>query len=116
MALITAIHAIMEGSVQVAFMVPTEILARQHFENIQELLFVYGIRSDLLVGSLTPKQKDEAKARLKNGETRLIVGTHALIQEDVVFRELGFVIIDEQHRFGVEQRKALEGYCSSARI
>ncbi|MDD2566168.1 MAG: ATP-dependent DNA helicase RecG [Candidatus Gracilibacteria bacterium] len=110
--LIIAIHAILEKNIQVAFMVPTEILARQHFETIQKLLFEYNIKSDLLVGSLTPKQKEEAKARLKTGETQIIIGTHALIQEDVIFKNLGFVIIDEQHRFGVEQRKVLENYFS----
>ncbi|MDD2487759.1 MAG: ATP-dependent DNA helicase RecG [Candidatus Gracilibacteria bacterium] len=111
-ALITAIHAIIKGDIQVALMVPTEILARQHFESIADLLFKYDIRSDLLVGSLTEKQKTEAKARMKNGETQLIVGTHALIQEGVKFKKLGYVIIDEQHRFGVEQRKFLEEYYS----
>ncbi len=111
-ALITAIHAIIKWWVQIALMVPTEILARQHFENIQELLFVYSISSDLLVGSLTPKQKDEAKARLISWQTQFIVGTHALIQDDVRFDNLWYVIIDEQHRFWVEQRKALEEYYS----
>ena len=64
--LIVAIHAILEKNIQVALMVPTEILARQHFETVQKLLLQYNIKSDLLVGSLTPKQKDEAKARLKS--------------------------------------------------
>lgn len=111
-ALITAIHIILKWSYQVAFMVPTEILARQHFENIAKLLSQYNIKSDILVGSLTSKQKDEAKARLKTWETQIIIGTHALIQENVHFKNLGYVIIDEQHRFWVEQRKALENYIS----
>lgn len=93
-------------------MVPTEILARQHFASIQELLSHYNISSDLLVGSLGAKQKKEAQARLKSGQTQVIVGTHALIQDDVHFQNLAFVIIDEQHRFGVEQRKALEQYAN----
>lgn len=116
-ALITAIHAILKWNIQVAFMVPTEILARQHFENVQELLFIYWIKSDLLVWSLTPKQKEEAKARLRSWETQIIIWTHALIQEDVHFYNLGYVIIDEQHRFWVEQRKALEEYyiCTKTR-
>ncbi len=111
-ALIAAIHAIIEAGIQVAFMVPTEILARQHFSSIQELLSHYNITSDLLVGSLSGAQKKAAQARLKNGETQVVIGTHALIQDDVHFKKLGFVIIDEQHRFGVEQRKALEQYNS----
>jgi ATP-dependent DNA helicase RecG len=93
-------------------MVPTEILARQHFASTQELLSHYNITSDLLVGSLGAKQKKEAQARLKSGQTQVIIGTHALIQDDVHFKNLAFVIIDEQHRFGVEQRKALEQYAN----
>ena len=99
-ALIAAIHAIKKSTdIQVAFMVPTEILARQHFSSIQELLSQYDITSDLLVGSLGAKQKKEAQSRLKSGQTQIIVGTHALIQDEVHFRNLAFVIIDEQHRF-----------------
>lgn len=94
-------------------MAPTEILARQHFASLDSLFSAFGIRTDLLVGSMTEKQKTEAKARLKTGETDCIIGTHAVIQDDVRFRELGFVVIDEQHRFGVEQRKALEAYASA---
>ena len=112
-ALIAAIHAIQKTkNIQVAFMVPTEILARQHFASTQELLSHYGITSDLLVGSLGSKQKKEVQARLKNGQTQIIIGTHALIQDNVHFKNLAFVIIDEQHRFGVEQRKALEQYAN----
>lgn len=110
--LIAAIHAILESNVQVAFMVPTEILARQHFETVQELLLAYNIKSDILVWSLTPKQKIEAKNRLKSWETQIIIGTHTLIQEDIKFHKLWLVIIDEQHRFWVEQRKFLEEYFS----
>jgi len=111
-ALVTAIHGILEKNIQVAFMVPTEILARQHFQDSQELLSTYGITSELLVGSISSKTKQEIKSRIKSGQINLIIGTHALIQDDVVFNKLGYVIIDEQHRFGVEQRKALEEYCS----
>ncbi|MCK9272686.1 ATP-dependent DNA helicase RecG [Candidatus Gracilibacteria bacterium] len=114
-ALIAAIHLIKEGNYQVAFMVPTEILARQHFASIAYLLEKYDIKSDLLIGSLTSKQKDEAKQKLKSGATQFIVGTHALIQDGVHFKNLGFVIIDEQHRFGVEQRKYLEEYYSGSK-
>lgn len=93
-----------------AIMAPTEILARQHFLGNEKWLFELGIASDLLVGSLTAKQKTEAKNRLASGQTNIIFGTHALIQDDVRFANLGFVVVDEQHRFGVEQRKNLEEY------
>ncbi len=105
-ALLVAIHAIlgerkMWRELQVAIMTPTEILARQHFIGNEKWLFELGISSDLLVGSLTAKQKTEAKTRLASGQTNIIFGTHALIQEGVKFANLGFVVVDEQHRFGV---------------
>jgi len=115
-ALIAAIHLIKEWNYQVAFMVPTEILARQHFASIAYLLEKYDIKSDLLIGSLTPKQKEETKQKLKSGETQFIVWTHALIQDWIHFKNLWFVIIDEQHRFGVEQRKYLEEYSSPSSV
>lgn len=111
-ALIAAISAIKKSGVQVAVMAPTEILARQHFLWNITFLESFGIKSDLLVGSLTPKQKKEATARLALWETDIIFGTHALIQDHVRFHRLWFVVVDEQHRFWVEQRKALEEYCS----
>ncbi|MDD3793703.1 MAG: DUF559 domain-containing protein [Candidatus Gracilibacteria bacterium] len=94
--------------IQVAIMAPTEILARQHFEGMQDFLMKFGISSHLLVGSLTPKQKAAVKADIKSGNIDLVIGTHALVQEDVVFNNLGFVVVDEQHRFGVKQREVLE--------
>ncbi len=99
----------MEQGFQVAFMAPTELLARQHANTIYKLLEPLGFADQLslLVGSLQPKQKQEAYERIKNGEVRLIVGTHALIQDKVDMHRLSLVIIDEQHRFGVEQRKKL---------
>ncbi len=111
-AMIAAIHAIRQNDIQVAIMAPTEILARQHFLWNLEFLEWFNIKSDLLVWSLTPKQKKEAVERLKSGGTNIIFGTHALIQDHVQFHRLGFVVVDEQHRFWVEQRKALEEYCS----
>lgn len=116
-ALLVAIHAIfgmrkMGVEAQVAIMAPTEILARQHFLGNENWLFELGISADLLVGSLTAKQKNEAKNRLASGQTNIIFGTHALIQEGVKFANLVFVVVDEQHRFGVEQRKMLEEYNS----
>lgn len=111
-ALITAIHAIIEQNIQVAFMVPTEILARQHFQDSLSLLGEFWISSELLIWSTTNKTKQEIKSRIKSGQINLIIWTHALIQDDVIFNRLWYVIIDEQHRFWVEQRKALEEYCS----
>ena len=94
---------------QVAFMAPTELLARQHAETIHRLLKALGYedRVDLLVGSLTEAQKKKARAAIAGGHAQFIIGTHALIQEKVDMSRLALVIIDEQHRFGVEQRKAL---------
>ncbi len=94
---------------QGALMVPTEVLARQHFESINELLQSQNLpyRAELLTGSMTAKQKREAYARIERQEADIIVGTHALIQEKVSYQKLAVVITDEQHRFGVRQREAL---------
>jgi ATP-dependent DNA helicase RecG len=94
--------------IQIAIMAPTEILARQHFISTQKLLIEFQLTSHLLVGSTTAKQKKDIKQELKAGHVDVIIGTHALVQEDVYFSNLGFVIIDEQHRFGVKQREVLE--------
>ncbi len=115
-ALLAAIHIIKKSGVQVAIMAPTEILARQHFSGNEAWLMELGISSDLLVWSLTPRMKEDARERLKNWQTDIIFGTHALIQENVQFDRLGFVVVDEQHRFWVEQRKILEEYCSRSKI
>ena len=87
-----------------AFMVPTDTLARQQYEDICEVFKSYPIRVELLIGSLTPKEKKEIKDRLAQGEIDILIGTHALFQEDVFYPNLGLCIIDEQHRFGVNQR------------
>lgn len=92
---------------QTAFMAPTEILAQQHFASLKNLIKDEDIKTELLTGSLTPKQKREVKEKLKNGEIHILVGTHALVTDDVEFKSLGLVITDEQHRFGVRQRGAL---------
>lgn len=92
---------------QSAMMAPTEILAMQHYETMSKFLSPAGLSVCLLTGSLTPKQKKELKERLAAGEFALAVGTHALIQETTEFSQLGLVITDEQHRFGVAQRAAL---------
>ena len=90
-------------------MAPTEILAGQHYATFSKALAPLGVRTCLLTGSLTPKQKEERKEALAAGEIDLAVGTHALVQDSTAFARLGLVITDEQHRFGVEQRRRLAG-------
>lgn len=92
---------------QSALMAPTELLAEQHFKTLCKITENSGIKCALLTGSLTKKQKDEVKAGLKSGEIKVAVGTHALLTDDVVFENLGLVVTDEQHRFGVGQRGRL---------
>lgn len=100
---------VMEQGFQAVFMAPTELLARQHAETVHKLLepLGYADQVGLLVGSLKPQQKKIAHQRLADGAVRLMVGTHALIQEKVDMHKLGLVIVDEQHRFGVDQRTKL---------
>lgn len=107
-AAMAALMAVEQGF-QAAFMAPTELLARQHADTLHNLLKPLGYEKQvcLLVGSMSPNQKNEAYKRIKSGEARLLIGTHALIQEKVDMHRLGLVIIDEQHRFGVDQRKKL---------
>jgi ATP-dependent DNA helicase RecG len=105
-ALMAAIVA-MENGFQVAFMAPTEILAEQHFINIRRLLESSRFRMALLTGSTPAKKRREMQAELSGGSLHLVVGTHALVEEAVAFHDLGLVIIDEQHRFGVLQRATL---------
>jgi len=99
----------MQSGYQVAFMAPTELLARQHADTIYKLLEPLGLAGELtlLVGALTPAQKKKAHEAIAAGNARFVVGTNALIQDKVAMPKLGLVIIDEQHRFGVEQRKGL---------
>ena len=96
---------------QGALMAPTEVLARQHYEKISGMLEHYGLplKAELLTGSMTAKQKREAYVRIESGSSSIIIGTHALIQEKVNYRNLALVITDEQHRFGVRQREQLAG-------
>ncbi|HEY4160971.1 MAG TPA: ATP-dependent DNA helicase RecG [Candidatus Saccharimonadales bacterium] len=107
-ATMAAVMALQEGY-QVAFMAPTELLARQHAETIYKLLEPLGLAGELtlLVGALTAAQKRKAHQAIAGGQARFLVGTNALIQDTVAMPKLGLVIIDEQHRFGVEQRKEL---------
>ncbi len=92
---------------QGALMVPTEILAEQHFQSLKEILEPFSVRVELLTSSVKGVRRRELLGQLENGEIHILVGTHALIQEEVNFTNLGFVITDEQHRFGVKQRKVL---------
>ncbi|HMA22826.1 MAG TPA: ATP-dependent DNA helicase RecG, partial [Gemmatimonadaceae bacterium] len=105
-ALFAALLAI-ENDYQSAIMAPTELLAEQHAVTIRRLVTPLGIEPILLTGSLSARQRKEVANRLAGYEPTLVVGTHALVQEATVFGRLGFAAIDEQHRFGVEQRKAL---------
>jgi len=97
----------MENGCQAALMAPTEILAVQHFLSARRILAPGGYTAELLISGLKPAEKAAARERIRTGEARLVIGTHALIEDDVEFARLGFVAIDEQHRFGVLQRKRL---------
>lgn len=92
---------------QGAFMVPTEVLAMQHKESLEAMLAPYGVKIGLLIGSMTAKEKREGKQKLAEGEWDIVVGTHAILQDNVEFEDLALVITDEQHRFGVRQREKL---------
>lgn len=92
---------------QTAVMAPTEILAIQHYNTFKNILEGMGVKCELLVGSLTLKQKKQVKEKIASGEASVIIGTHALIQDNVLFSNLGLVVTDEQHRFGVNQRAKL---------
>ena len=105
-AVLTALIAIGNGF-QACIMAPTEVLAQQHFKNICRFLEPTGVKAALLTGSSKAAERREVHAGLEDGSIGIIVGTHALIEDNVVFRNLGLAIIDEQHRFGVEQRSKL---------
>ena len=105
-AVLTALIAIGNGY-QACIMAPTEVLAQQHYKNIQKFLAPTGVKSALLTGSSKTSERREVHQGLEDGSIGIIVGTHALIEDNVVFRNLGLAIIDEQHRFGVEQRSKL---------
>jgi ATP-dependent DNA helicase RecG len=99
----------LENDFQAALMAPTELLAEQHAATLEVLLAKLDLRPEVLLGRQTPAEKSAVRKRLATGQARLVVGTHALLQEGVSFQRLGLVVIDEQHRFGVEQRAALIG-------
>ena len=102
-AMISAYKAVKSGY-QATIMAPTAILASQHLESFQGILEELGIRVELLISSVTKKKKIEILEKLQNGEIDILIGTHAILEENVVFKNLGLVVTDEQHRFGVKQR------------
>ncbi|MBE6942929.1 MAG: ATP-dependent DNA helicase RecG [Ruminococcaceae bacterium] len=102
-----AAYLAVQNGQQAALMAPTEILAEQHYQGLNKLLSPLGVRLQLLTGGMTVKQKKEGREAMQAGTADLVVGTHALISESSAFRNLGLVIADEQHRFGVAQRQAL---------
>ena len=106
MAILVSIIAV-GNNVQVAIMAPTEILARQHYHSFKEQLNKVKITCSLLVGKMKRSDRDPILSGLDKGDISVIIGTHALIQDDVCFKDLGLVVIDEQHRFGVNQRATL---------
>jgi ATP-dependent DNA helicase RecG len=110
LALATAV----ESGAQGALMVPTEILARQHHATLSKLCAAAGIPVVLLTGREKGKAREDILARIASGETRIVIGTHALFQEGVAFHDLGLAVIDEQHRFGVHQRLALQAKAGGA--
>jgi ATP-dependent DNA helicase RecG len=107
---VVALHALLhavEAGRQGALMAPTETLAEQHFLTIEGLCSALGVRCVLVTSALKPKEREAVRAQLATGEAQIAVGTHALIQSDLAFHDLAVAVVDEQHRFGVEQRKAL---------
>lgn len=103
-AMIAAYKAVKSGY-QVAIMAPTAILATQHMESFSTILSNFGINCELLVSGITKKKKEGILQRLEAGDIDVLIGTHAILEENVVFKDLGLVVTDEQHRFGVTQRK-----------
>lgn len=105
-AMISAYKAVKSGY-QVAVLAPTAILATQHLENFQKILEKFDIRCELLISAITKKKKAEILEKLQNGEIDILIGTHAMLEENVTFKNLGLVVTDEQHRFGVKQRTTM---------
>ena len=104
---IVAAYKAVKSGYQVAMMAPTAILSKQHLKNFESILFQFNIKCELLVSGTTKKQKEDILNRLKNGEIDILIGTHSLLEENVVFKNLGLAITDEQHRFGVRQRSTI---------
>ena len=104
---VLASSIVVDNDYQVGIMAPTDLLSKQLYKNFKSHFEAIGIKCSLLVGSLKPKDKDKVLKDIKLGKSNIIIGTHALFQKDVQFHNLGFVVIDEQHRFGVNQRQKL---------
>lgn len=105
-AIISAYKAVKSGY-QMTIMAPTSILATQHLESFTQILEPFGIRCELLISNMTKKKKDEVIEKLKQGEIDVLIGTHSILEENIVFKNLGLVVTDEQHRFGVNQRSVI---------
>lgn len=105
-AIIAAYKAVKSGY-QMAIMAPTSILASQHLESFKEILEKFGIRCELLISNISTKKKKEIIEQIENGEIDVVIGTHSILQDNVKFKNLGLVITDEQHRFGVNQRSTI---------
>lgn len=105
-AIISAYKAVKSGY-QMAIMAPTSILASQHLESFREVLEPFGIKCELLISNITAKKKREIIEKIKTGEIDVVIGTHSILQDNIEFKNLGLVITDEQHRFGVNQRKII---------
>lgn len=104
---IIAAYKAVKCGYQVAIMAPTAILAAQHLESFTQILGKFGINCELLVSNITKKRKEELLEKLQNGKIDILIGTHALLEENVIFKKLGLVVTDEQHRFGVKQRSTI---------
>ncbi|MBR2299981.1 MAG: ATP-dependent DNA helicase RecG [Alphaproteobacteria bacterium] len=105
-AMMAMLNAV-EAGFQAAIMAPTEILAKQHMETISAWADIVGIKAGLLTSKIKGKKRAEILEKLKNGEIDILIGTHALFTDEVIFKDLAFIVVDEQHRFGVEQRRKL---------
>ena len=105
-AILSAYKAVKSGY-QMTIMAPTSILATQHLESFRQILEPFSIRCELLIGSTPKKKKEQILEQLKHGEIDVLIGTHSILEEKVVFHNLGLVVTDEQHRFGVRQRGVL---------
>ncbi len=113
---VIAMYIAVKSGYQAALMAPTEILARQHFNDISSLLSKLEIKTEILLGATPQKEKKRIYSLLESGETDIIIGTHSLISDKVNFKQLGLVITDEQHRFGVAQRRDLKNKSSAAHM
>ena len=113
---VMAIYIAVKSGYQAALMAPTEILARQHYDDTEKILGKLGIKTELLIGATTAKEKRRIYDSLISNETKVVIGTHALISENVEFNNLGLVVTDEQHRFGVAQRAMLKDKAETAHL